>query len=216
MRGKWLAAIALTTTLLVLGGAGTARAAFTIGGTNYLESGSTESMVSSFLNVDGGISTGTYNGLVKVTISGFGEAEGTSLNDAFYIFTDGSHNPIAPYNDANYYQVAFDTQTLVILNPSRDARNFIRYDVNAGSEVTPTYVPTYRSDHTYTVVLDTGTTNLSNLHFGVSNGIFSDNSGAYNIQITQLVPTPEPFTLSLLGLGLGALGLSRRRKKQNA
>jgi hypothetical protein len=172
-------------------------------------------MYASFLAADGGVSTGTYNGLVKVKVSGFGEALATSYNDAFYLFTDNAHDPITPYNDGSYYQMAFNTSELFGYQPARDAKHFVRYDVDSGIEVTPTYVPSYRSDHVYTIVLDTQTATLSNLHFGVSNGIFSDNSGGYDIEITQLRAVPEPSTfamLSLLGIGLGGWGLKRRRR----
>jgi hypothetical protein len=198
---------------LLLGPSVGAEASFLIGGVSYLENASTESMSASFLMADGGVSTGTYSGLVKVKISGVGEALGTQLNDAFFVYTNAAHGAISPYNDANYYQIAFDTTTLNPLTPSRDAKHHIRYDVDAGTEVAPTYVPGYRADHTYTVVLDTGTATLSNLHFGVSNGIFTDNSGQYNLELTQLTAVPEPFSLAMLGLGLTAVGLMRRRKK---
>ena len=61
---------------------------------------------------------------------------------------------------------------------------FVAYTI----EVTPVYVPAYRPDHTYSIVVDLGTDVPSQVHFGVSDGIFSDNSGAYTITIYQLEP----------------------------
>src|SRR5439155_20907368 len=47
-------------------------------------------------------------------------------------------------------------------------------------------LPAYNPEHEYTFVLDTGLAAPGPLHFGVSDGGFSDNSGAYIITVTQL------------------------------
>lgn len=51
----------------------------------------------------------------------------------------------------------------------------------------------------------------SRLHFGVSDGVFADNSGSYNIQIAQLA-VPEPGTLILVATSRLALIAARRRR----
>jgi hypothetical protein len=50
------------------------------------------------------------------------------------------------------------------------------------------------------------------LHFGVSDGDFADNSGAYTIRITQ-VPEVSTWAMMLLGFaGLGYAGWRTQRK----
>ena len=184
----------------------------TIGGIEYYESGLPEAVTAVFTTVEGGSSTGTYSDLVRLTVSGTGESMATQLNDAFWVFTNGAHNPIAPMTYGNYYQLAVRTQPLLPLQPAYEARHFIVYDLDAGTEVTPTYVPTYRSDHVYGFVIDLGTSVPSNLHFGVSNGNFSDNSGAYNIEVAQLSVIPAPGAVLLGSVGVGFVGWLRRRR----
>ena len=185
---------------------------YLIGGQAYNEVGPTETVSATFTTPDGGISTGTYSGFVLLTVTGVGESLGNALNDAFYIYTNGLHNPIAPIHDPNYYQVAFDSTALVAFNPARDAKNFIVFDVDANMAVTPAYVPAYRADHTYTFIVNTGLVGPSTLHFGTSNGNFGDNTGAYQIDVTQL-QAPEPSSLALVGLGLAA-GVRRLRRRR--
>lgn len=196
-------------------GSGQLLAGPTIGGIEYYESGLPEAVTAVFTTAEGGSSTGTYSGLVRLTVSGTGESNATRLNDAFWVFTDIEHNPITPSHGniyGNYYQLAVKTQTLLPYEPAYEARHFIVYDLDAGTEVTPTYVPTYRSDHVYSFVIDLGTSVLSNLHFGVSNGIFSDNTGAYNIEVAQLSVIPAPGAILLGNIGVGLVGWMRRRR----
>lgn len=208
--------IALSSFILATAATGTAMANFTIGGNPYGTVGATETLSATFTQADGGVTTGSYFGLVQITVSGIGESSATSLNDAFYVYTDDAHTPVAPSNHASFYQLAFDTSALigtngVPTNPALDARAHIVFDIDDGAEVTPTYVPTYRADHTYSIVLDTGTLVGTNLHFGVSNGNFGDNSGAYGIEITQLQTVPAPAAGLLAMVGLGSVAFLRRR-----
>lgn len=187
--------------------------AITIGGTDYVHSGPSEDLSITFTAADAGTTANTYSGFVQVTVSGVGESAGTRLNDAFYVFTDPAHNLIAPFNDPQYYQLAFDTVALVPFNPSRDIKDFIVYDLDGGIEVTPAYVPAYRPDHTYAFVIDVGAGGI--LHFGTSDGNFSDNSGSHSIHLAQLAPIPEPSGTLLFCIGSVAVGLAidgRRRR----
>ena len=108
---------------------------FVIGGTTYVETGPTELLNVLFNDANGAPTTGTYDGLVLVTVSGVGRSLGTALNDAFYVYTDGAGTPIVPFHDAQFYQLAFDSVPLVPLNFSRDAKNFIVYDVATSTDV---------------------------------------------------------------------------------
>ena len=103
-----------------------------------------------------------------------------------------------PTNDPSYYQLTFGTSTLVGLDAAQDAKNFL---VGA--------LPAYNPSHVYSFQLNTGAATPTPLHFGVSDGDFSDNSGAYTISIT----VPEPATWALMILGFGGLGLAMRRAR---
>lgn len=193
---------------------GSANASMVIGGQTYNVTAPTESMTATFLNAAGGVSSNLYGGLVQLTVSGTGQSLGNQFNDAFYLFSGGP--PIA---DGSYYQLTTDNAPLVGNNPAQDAKRFIVYDVDSNTEIlTRPYVPAYRAAHTYTFVVDLsllGVAGTSHLHFGVSDGVYSDNSGAYAITISQLTAVPEPGTLALVAIsGLGMLAASRRRASQ--
>jgi hypothetical protein len=157
----------------------------------------TETLTATFTTPDGGITTGGYDNDVRVTVSGVGQSLGTAYNDAFYIYTDG-----APYNDPSYYQLTFGTTTLVGFDPTQDAKNYL-----VGS------LPAYNPDHIYTFILNTGVTTPTQLHFGVSDGIFSDNSGAYRITVSSV---PEPAAWTLMMAGFAGLGAALRRRPLSA
>jgi PEP-CTERM motif len=90
------------------------------------------------------------------------------------------------------------------------------YDVDADIEIgSLPYVPAYRAnDHTHSLIIDTsmfGVIGSDVLHFGVSDGIFDDNSGGYRVDVRQLeAAVPEPATLTLLGTAIAASALVAR------
>ncbi len=161
-----------------------------------------ETVVASFTTPDSAVTTGLYDNIVQITVSGVGQSLAAMFNDAFYLYTDNSGTPITPSNDPNFYQMTIGTTTLVGLNPAQDVKNFL---------VGP--IPTYDSSHIYTFDINTGVNAPTQLHFGVSDGDFADNSGAYTIMVTQ-VAAPEASTWAMMLAGFAALGLAavNRRK----
>src|SRR5512140_1954437 len=126
-----------------------------------INAASAETITASFLQPDGGVTSGFYGGTVHIAVSGIGRSDGSTLNDAFYEFHRGSSA-----HDASYYQLTFGTSTLVGYDPAQDALNFL-----VGG------LPAYNPSHVYNFDLSTGALLPTQLHFGVSDGIFSDNCG---------------------------------------
>ncbi len=185
----------------------------TIGGIEYMECGSSETLTAIFAQPDGGVTTGMYSDLIKLSVTGYGESSSTRLNDAFYVFSDLNHQSVTPSASSSYYQLAVSTGILQTYQPAYEAKYSIVYDLDADLEVTPAYVPAYSSIHEYNFIIDLGTAVPSLVHFGVSNGIFSDNSGAYDIMVSQLKPIPAPSALLLCTCGLGVIRWLRGRRK---
>ncbi len=151
-----------------------------------------ETVSAAFTTPDGGVSTGSYSGIVRITVDGIGQSAGTAFNDAFYVIGP------PPYNDPSYYQLAFSTTTLVPFDPAHDAVNFI-----VGG------LPAYDPSHSYTFLLNTGLSTPGQLHFGVSDGDFGDNSGSYRITISA-VPEPATWAMMVGGFAFGGFALRRR------
>jgi hypothetical protein len=153
---------------------------FNIGGKTYAPSGQPEAVTAAFTPPDGGVTVGTFKGYVLLHVTGVGQSYSTEFNDAFYLYTGPFFGP-KPQNghDGGFYQLTFGTNTLVERSFASNAKNFL-----VGS------VPPYNPAHEYTVILDTKTTNPARLHFGVSDGGYHDNTGAYTIQVTQLTQIP--------------------------
>jgi hypothetical protein len=153
-----------------------------------------ETITATFTTPDGGVTAGLYDNIVQITVSGVGQSSGTQYNDAFYVYSSGP-----PFNDPSYYQLTFGTSTLVGFDPAQDIKNDI-----VGS------IPAYNASHTYTFDIITGVSTPTALHFGVSDGIFSDNTGSYRITVTSV---PETSTWAMMLAGFAGLGFVAKRRK---
>lgn len=164
--------------------------------------GPIETVTAVFTQPDGGVTVNGYDDKILVTVSGGGNSFGNCLNDAFYVYFGC---PGGIYHDGNgawlaYYQLSFGTSPLVAYDPDQNADNFL---IGA--------LPDYNPEHSYGFILDTGVNTPTLLHFGVSDGQFQDNSGAFQITVSQLA-VPEPLSIFVFGAGLAAAGSVRRRK----
>jgi hypothetical protein len=75
-------------------------------------------------------------------------------------------------------------------------------------------VPAYSATHIYSFNLDTGSAIPTLLHFGVNDAIFSDNTGAFTIVVTQLAAAvPEPSTWAMMILGFAGVGFMAYRRR---
>ncbi|AEW00581.1 hypothetical protein A4D02_24960 [Niastella koreensis] len=159
---------------------------FVIGGVKYIPCCLSETVVALFTTTAGAITTNSYSGLVLIKVSGTGQSAGSSLNDAFYF-----NIPQTPTHEPNSFQLFITTGASSSGVDPDDAYRHIVYDVDADSAVTAPYVPPYRSDNTYSFIIDMNTLTRppggpSMLRFGVNDGFVIDNSGAYTVQVTQL------------------------------
>ncbi len=148
-----------------------------------------------FTQPNGATTTGLYSGIVDITISGTGFSFGPEWNDAFYIYSMGT-----PYQGSYYYQLSFGTEPLVPLDPGQNATNFL-----VG------VVPDYNPDHVYSFQLNTGVSTPMQLHFGVSDGNFSDNGGSFEVTVSQAIPEPATWAMMIAGFGLVGAGMRRRK-----
>lgn len=153
-----------------------------------------ETLTVGFATPDGGVTTGKYDGIVRVTVTGVGQSQGRRLGDAFYLF---SPTPIE--HRAYWYQLTYSTSPLTLHERGVDATRAI-----VGG------LPKYDASHAYSFLLDTGTTTPSALHFGISDGMYADNSGALDLTIA----VPEPATWAMMLAGLGIVGVAMRRRQR--
>jgi hypothetical protein len=160
-----------------------------------LGAASAETITATFQQPDGGVTSGLYDGIVHVSVSGTGQSFASDLNDAFYLFDP--ENP--PVHGAQFYQLTFGTSALVALDPAQDAINFI-----VGG------LPAYNSSHIYSFDLNTNAVAPTQLHFGVSDGIFADNSGSFTINVSAV---PEPSTWAMMMIGFAGVGFMAYRRK---
>lgn len=156
----------------------------------------------------------SYSGYVEVIVSGTGYSLWSNINDAFYGVPGGL--PL----DSQFYQLNLgwtSAPLAPLVGEARNITNFIVFVEGVGA-VSPGYTPAYNSPtYTYHFVVDTGLLAAQQLQFGVSDGNFGDNGGAYDITVWQLeqggASVPEssaPYTA--LGLTF-VLALARWRQR---
>jgi MYXO-CTERM domain-containing protein len=169
-----------------------------------------ETLTATFTKPDGVVTDQTYQGDVLLHVTGVGQSYANVYNDAFYLYTN-QFSSIQHGWDGGFYQLTFGTSPLPLFDRGNNAENFL---------VGP--LPAYNLDHDYSFILNTGLTTPGQLHFGVSDGGYSDNTGAFTITVTQLgasgdpvnAPSdPEPASLAVLALGALPLLRARRRRR---
>lgn len=183
---------------------------------HFIRMGPSETLVAPFISPSTS-TVNTYGGFVEIIVSGVGNSLGPLLNDAFYGVPGGV--PLDP----QFYQLNIGWSNGAPLFPfvgePRNANNIITFIENVGF-VTPPATPAYNGvNNTYQFVVSVPA-NAGNLQFGVSDGIFADNGGQYNIQVFQLQPAPvgavvpEPAGLAMMALGAVVLvGCGWRRMR---
>lgn len=100
--------------------------------------------------------TQAYTGVLNVTVSGTGQAQGKTFSDAFYFYTDEQGNSITP---------AHHRFAELCIN-SKPADTFVQT------------IPAYNPAHTYQIAINA---HGGTLTFGVCDSIFNDNTGSYTI-----------------------------------
>ncbi|MDP3900686.1 MAG: Kazal-type serine protease inhibitor domain-containing protein [bacterium] len=101
----------------------------------------------------------SYKGIVKVVVSETGQSSGTSLSDAYYIYTNYDGEAVTPF----------------------DAREFGLY-VN-GQRIKNIWPQPYRSDHVYSFQLALGGS-YQKIKFSIGDGYTADNSGQLILKIS--------------------------------
>ena len=118
----------------------------------------------------GGIqTTRSFSGPVTVTVSGVGQASGTSYSDAFYIYTDYLGNPITPVHPPGPY-------------------NYTLWINDGPADLYVSPIPAYNPQHVYTfsIVAPGG-----KLQFAVGDQLSGDNSGDYTVTVTPQIIAPR-------------------------
>lgn len=120
-----------------------------------------EELIVPFKNgVNGAVTQQTYSGIVELTVSGTGQAAGTTYSDAFYLYEHRDGTPMLPEHPDEF---------ILTIN-SELAHNYLVDDE----------IPTYNEDHIYTFEINAPG---GPLLFGVMDGFAGDNSGSYEISI---------------------------------
>jgi hypothetical protein len=153
---------------------------------------------------------GSYQGPVEIEVSGTGFSLGPTINDAFY-FANGS-----PTSGFYMLNIGYTGAPIFGGQTGRAANNFINFIDGVGA-VAPGTRPAFAADHIYKFVVTVPPVNVGPLSFGVSDGNFADNGGAFTVKVWQLQaepaassPVPEPTSAALVLLALASAAAVRR------
>lgn len=110
------------------------------------------------------LTTGTYQGVVTLLVSGSGQVNGTQVSDAFYTYLDGNQQPRTPPMIEFYFVLELDGQNAQTrLNITQDA------------------LP-YSSEHTYLLRYDVGST-LRHIALRTADSVVTDNTGQLEVTV---------------------------------
>src|SRR5205823_13842942 len=126
-----------------------------------------ETLTATFTQPDGGVTVTGFQCLVLLLLPGRGHAFFPYTTLFRSMLTSSRSAPRHGW-DGGYYQLTFGTSPLAASSLDNNAERF--HDGN---------LPPYTPAHDYTFVLDTRLGVPAQLHFGVSDGGYSDNTGAY-------------------------------------
>lgn len=148
-----------------------------------------------------------YSGFVEVNVSGSGYSNASLFNDAFYL------------NGNGYYQLGIGWLDLPLLGgqPGYYASRLIRFIDGVGAVAAGTLpAPASGPDYRYRFVIDLGGLGAQPLQFGVLDGNYGDNGGAFQFALYQLTAgtstVPEPASWALLLTGFALTGAAMRRR----
>jgi hypothetical protein len=155
---------------------------------------------------------GSYAGPVELEVSGTGFSLGPTINDAFYF--DGG----AATSGFYMLNIGYTGAPILGSQTGRAANNFITFIDDVGPVALGSR-PAYAPDHMYRIVVDVPVANVGPVSFGVSDGNFGDNGGAFTVKVWQLRSglstggnVPEPTSAVLVALGLAAVAVGRARR----
>lgn len=190
--------------------------ASTLIGENFFRTSTGEHLVAPFDLVGGAATTQVYGGYVEVIISGVGYAFGENTNDAFY-GVEGADERFpgegVPLEDSPMYQLSIGWNGAPLqaydYSGERSMINYISFVDGLGPVAAP-HRPAYEPSHIYHFVIQVPQL-AGQLAFGVADGDYEDNGGAYLVSVWSVTPVPLPASLWLLGGAVGILTVLRRR-----
>lgn len=168
-RAAWALCSALCAVLLLAGSVWAARPAQEPVLGQVLGGAAKEILTVPFVLGPAGVQTvNSYNGPTALAVMGVGQASGSQLSDAFYIFTDYAGNPVEPWHPTEFFN-----WTLWINGGPAD------------SLVNP--IPPYNPEHVYVFAI---TAPAGPLTFAVGDAGTDDNSGEYQVGVRALRRLP--------------------------
>lgn len=177
---------------------------------NFIRLSLGESITAPFSSSAGAPTAGSYSNLVEIIVSGTGSSFGLNQNDAFYcsLASDERCPVLGGLLDSQYYQLNIGMAGLPFAGgEANNIDQFITFVDNVGPVPNGT-LPTYDAEgHTYHFIVNLPISEPSTLSFGVSDGIYSDNDGNFQIHVFQVAafPVPEPQSRLLIIVGLSLL-----------